>query len=303
MTADALPEARQRAAELAKQPLVEVTSARGIGTIAEIRRVLNYREMLDLLIRRELKVRYKDSALGFAWTLIRPLVMLLVYYVAVGKFLGGDRTPGFAIYLFTGLTLWQLVSEVLSTCTGSILANQGLVKKVDLPLEVFPLAAVGAALFNFGVQLLVLLVAAAALADFPFGVRLLYAPLAVAVALVWATGIGFILGALNVYLRDTQYLVEVGLFMGFWTCPIAYTWKLMSDATLGHPVIQQIYLLNPFAVAVQGFQRAIWVAGDGEPSPANLGLRLVIMLVAGLLMLLIGQKIFQRMSGNFAQEL
>lgn len=303
MSADALPEARERAAQLDKQPLVAVTSARGIGTVAELRRVLGYRELLDLLVRRELKVRYKDSSLGFLWTLIRPMAMLLVYWVAVGKFLGADRhIPDFSIYLFTGLTLWQLATEVLSTCTSSILANQGLVKKVDLPLEVFPLASVGAALFNFGVQMIVLLGATALLSDFPLGVRWVYAPLAVAVVLAWATGLGFILAAINVYLRDTQYLVEISLMIGFWTCPVAYSWGLLTTAT-SHPLVQQVYLANPFAVAVMGFQRAIWAAGDGEPSPANLGLRLVVMLAIGLLVLVLGQRVFQRLSGDFAQEL
>lgn len=297
-------QARSRAENLSGQPLVAITSARGIGTIAQLRRVLSYRELLDLLVRRELKVRYKDSSLGFLWTLIRPLALLFVYWIAIGKFLGAERSiDDFAIYLFTGLTLWQLTTEIMSSCTASILANQGLIKKVDLPLEVFPLASVGSALFNFGIQLLVLLGATAVLAEFPLGSRWFYAPLGVAVVLTWATGLGFILAALNVYLRDVQYLVEIVLMIGFWACPVVYSWKLVSGVTANYPMLQELYLLNPIAVAIMGFQETFWVGGDGEPDPTHLVLRLFVMLAVGLLLLVVGQRVFQRLSGDFAQEL
>ncbi len=295
-------EAQSRAEHLSKQPLVAITSARGVGTMAQLRRVVSYRELLDLLVRRELKVRYKDSSLGFLWTLIRPLSLLLVYWIAIGKFLGAERSiDDFAVYLFMGLTLWQLTTEVMSSCTASILSNEGLVKKVDLPLEVFPLASVGSALFNFAIQLVVLVVATAALADVALGLRWLYAPLAVAVVLTWATGLGFILAALNVYLRDVQYLVEIFLMIGFWACPVVYSWKLVSQ--VASPLLQEIYLLNPIAVAILGFHRTFWVGGDADPQPAHLVLRLFIMLALGLVLLVIGQRVFQRLSGDFAQEL
>lgn len=296
-------EATRRFDHLNDQPLRQITSARGLGTIAEMKRVMKYRELLDLLVRRELKVKYKDSSLGFLWTLIKPLAMLFVYWVAVGKFLGAERSiTDFALYLFTGLTLWGLGTEVVSSATSSILANQGLVKKVDLPLEVFPLSSVGAALFNFAIQAGVLIAASAIIATFPMGLRWIYAPLSIAVMLVWATGIGFVLAAVNVFLRDVQYLVEILLMLWFWTCPIAYSWKLFLQAA-PYTIVQEIYLLNPAAVAIFGFQRTFWVGGDLEPHPAHLGIRLVIMLAIGLVVLVLGQRTFQRLSGNFAQEL
>lgn len=300
------PEYQERMKALAGEPLVD-TDGRGRGLVGQVRRILSYRELLDLLIRRELKVRYKDSFFGFAWTLIRPLTMLIVYYVAVGIFLGASRNiPDFPIYLFAGLTLWMLFSEILSTTTSSIMANAGLVKKVDLPLEVFPLASVGSALFNFAVQCVVLIAGTVVMGKFPTGDRWLFFPIAVAVAVVWGLGIGFILSGLMVYLRDVQYLVEIALTVGFWLSPIVYLFGMVRDATGGHPWVEQIYLANPVTASIIGFHQTFWVAGDTTPNnvvPENLGLRLLVMLVLGLVFVLAGQRIFQRLSGNFAQEL
>ena len=130
---------RERDIRLAALPLVPAGPVNGVvsGTADSIRGVWRYRELLDLLVRRELKSRYKDSALGFLWSLIRPLTQLLVYYIAIGKFLGAERSiPDFAIYIFTGLTAWALFSEIVSAGTGSIVANGGLVKRSPvLPRE------------------------------------------------------------------------------------------------------------------------------------------------------------------------
>jgi ABC-2 type transport system permease protein len=294
----------EREEMLAAQPLAAVGTRRGAvrGTVDSAREVWEYRELLSLLVRREIKVRYKDSVLGLLWTLIRPLAMLAVYYFAIGKFLGAQRAiPDFAIYIFTGLTAYQLFSEIVSGGTGSILGNAGLVKKIYLPREVFPLATVGSSLFNFVVQLGVLVAATFAVSRVPTGERLLFLPLSVAVLLVWGMALGFMLAAVNVYLRDVQYLVEISLVVLFWTTPTVYSWGLVRDAV--GPTIEAIYLANPLAVAVFGMQRAFWVAGDGTPVPDGLGVRLVVMLGIGAVLLWFAQRLFTRLEGNFAQEL
>jgi ABC-2 type transport system permease protein len=294
----------QRAAALAEQPLVLIGARHGFlaGSADSLRAVWLYRELLMLLVRREIKVRYKDSALGLLWTLIRPLAMLAVYYFAIGKFLGAQRAiPDFAVYIFTGLTAYQLFSEIVSGCTGSILGNAGLVKKIYLPREVFPLSTVGSALFNFAVQLTVLVAATVAVGKVPMGERLLFLPLSVAVLFVWATAFGLMLAAVNVYLRDVQYLVEISLTVLFWTTPTVYSLGLVRNAV--GPTVESIYLANPVAAAVLGMQRVFWVAGDSEPQADNLGVRLVVMLGIGAVLLWVAQRVFARLEGNFAQEL
>ena len=294
-----------RIARLRGEPLMEVGPSGGLvsGTARSVREIWAYRELLGLLVRRELKARYKDSTLGFLWSLLRPLSLLLVYYVAIGKFLGAQRSiPEFAIFVYTGLTLWSLFTEVIAGGTGSIVGNGGLIKKVYLPREVFPLSVVGSALFNFCTQLFILLIAVLVSGSIPTGSRLLYAPLAVAVIVVWGTALAFVLSAVNVYLRDVQYLVEISLMTLFWASPVVYSWELVRNQ-LGGGRLGQAYLLNPVTAAVLGMQRTFWVAGTNRPFPSDLGLRLVLMVLVGLVALWAGQRLFSRLEANFAQEI
>lgn len=306
--------AQQRAERLSRLPFERAGASQATavqGFISAVRDAWRHRELLDLLIRRELKARYKDSSLGFAWSLIRPLVMLAIYYFAIGKVLGADRgIPQFAIFVFTGLTLWGLFSEIVTGGTMSILSNAGLIKKVYLPREIFPLAATGSAIFNFGVQLIVLIVATVALGQIPWHGDLLYAPLAVMLITVFGIAIGLLLSAVNVYLRDVQYLVEVGLLIGFWVSPIVYSYGFVVDAVQrsGLPEwLTEVYLANPITMAVIAFQRAFWIVGDDPSSgvvyPDDMMLRLVVMIAIGMVFVWISQRVFARLQGNFAQEI
>ncbi|GIG22870.1 transport permease protein [Cellulomonas chitinilytica] len=297
--------ADERARELAQLPFRNAGARQGFiaGTTASLRDLQANRELLSHLVRRELKSRYKDSTLGFVWSLIRPLTMLLVYYVAVGQFLGAARgTPSFAIFIYCGLTAWTLFAEAVTSGTMSVVQNAGLIKKVYVPREVFPLAAVGSAGFNFLIQLVILLAATAAAQQFPTGSRWFYLPLAAAVLFAFSTTLSLVLSAANVYLRDVQYLVEVGLALLFWASPIVYPWRLVEEH-LGGTFWEQLYLANPITLVVMGFQQAFWVAGDSQPVPADLGARLGIALGIGLVLLWAGQRLFATLQSNFAQEL
>ncbi|QWS34195.1 ABC transporter permease [Curtobacterium aetherium] len=273
------------------------------AVLGSIREVVAHRQLLDLLIRRDLKSRYKDSALGFAWTLIRPLVQLAIYYFVLGQILGASRNiPEFAIYVFSGLTLYGLFSEIVASGTASIVSNGGLIKKVYLPREIYPLASVGAALFNFGVQLVVLLAAAILQSGFDW-IRpdLLYFFPATLVILIWATALALLLAAANVYLRDMQYLVEVLVLLLMWGSPIVYSWQMVSKAASSW--LLDLYTANPITLAVLGIHRAFWTAGSDAQYPADLLLRLGIAAAVGLVALALCQRVFAKLQGNFAQEI
>lgn len=289
------------------EPLREVGRSGGNrGFIMSLREIFQYRQLLNRLIVRELRAKYKNSSLGIVWSLIRPLAQLLIYYIAIGQFLGAARAiPDFAIFVFTGLTVWGLYSEIVSSGTTSIVGNAGLVKKVYVPREIFPLAAVGGALFNFLVQFFILVVATFVLARPPLTLDLLYAPLSVAVVVVVATALALLLGALNVYLRDVQHLVEIMLLIFFWASPITYSMRFVNQALHGS-WLEELYLANPVTLAVIGMQKAMWVSGQLDPSqywPPLLWLRLLIALAAGLVFFVIAQSVFSRLQSNFAQEL
>lgn len=313
-------QATERAARLATLPFessgASTTKSVG-GFIAAVREVLGQKELLDLLIRRELKSRYKDSSLGFVWSLIRPLTMLLIYYVFIGQVLGAARgVPDFAIFVYAGLTLWGLYSEIVTAGTSSIITNAGLIKKVYLPREIFPLASVGSALFNFAIQMGILLLFTIVLGQFPISWNLLYVPASIIIIIIYGTGVALLLSALNVYLRDIQYLVEVAMLIFFWASPIVYSWSFVLTAAVqrGAEWAAQIYLLNPVTISMMAFQKGIWKAGSedrviegntvaAQPWPDNLDLRLLITAVVGIVFVVIAQRVFARLQGNFAQEI
>lgn len=303
---DVTPVAEARFAKLAVTPMRSVGAVGGIGprsVWATVRDVIAHREMLDLLIRRDLKAKYKDSALGFLWALARPLVQLGIYFVVLGHFLGAARgIPDFAVYVFTGLTAMGLFQETAVGGTGSILANSGLVKKVYMPRELFPLASTGSALFNFGVQLVVLILATILVGAAPLHPEILYAIPSLAVLVVYGLAFALFFSAVNVYLRDTQYLVEVATMLLFWMSPVVYSWQMVSTI-ITNPLLLDIYTNNPLTLAILGFQRAFWVAGEQLPQPTELLLRLVIALVIGCILLFVSHRVFLRLQGDFAQEL
>jgi len=286
---------------------MEVTGARipffatGFPTVREI---WKRRELVGLLVRRELRARYKGSSLGILWSLIKPLAQLLIYYFAIGQILGAARSiPSFAIFVFIGLTAWTLATEIFTSGTRSIVDNAGLVKKVTLPREIFPLAAVGGALVNLGIQLVVLVGAMIAVGQFPLSWGALWVVPSLALIVIFSTAIAMLLAALNVYLRDIQHLVEVVLIVAFWTSPIVYAYSFVSNLSLGW--LLQAYLLNPITLGVLGMQRALWAAGAGVPGnfPPHLGLRILIALLISAVLLWVSHRVFQKLQGNFAQEL
>lgn len=301
--------AQERALRISQEPLVPVGQSTGFisGTWSSIRDVWDRRELLNLLVKREIRARYKDSSLGVVWSLVKPLVQLLVYYFAIGQILGVARNiPSFAIFVFVGLTVWGLFTEIVSSGTMSIVNNSGLVKKVYLPREIFPLGSVGGALFNFVLQLMILVAATLALGQFPLTTDLAFAPLALANVIVFGTAVAMILSAATVYLRDLQHLVEVTLTVAFWASPIVYSFAFVHDA-IADTLFEQIYLSNPVTLSVLGMQKAFWLAGTTESTqmnwPPDLAVRLWVSLAISIVLLWLGQRVFSRLQGNFAQEL
>lgn len=296
---------RRRFESLEQVPLTRLNGGQQSfgGGWAAVKDVFRNSEMLDLIVRRDLKARYKDSSLGFLWTLIRPIVSLLIYYVVVGHFLGAARgIPDFAIYIYAGLTVFTLFSEIVLGGAASIVANAGLVKKIYLPREIFPLASVGSALFNFGIQLVILIIATLVFGAFPWHAEVLYAIPSVMIIVLYGTALALLLSAGNVYFRDIQYLIEVVTMLLMWASPIVYSWTMVED-TVSSQWIVDVYTNNPITLAVLGFQQAFWVAGGPEFAPEQLLLRMAIAILVGLVLVVGAHAVFRRLQGDFAQAL
>jgi ABC-2 type transport system permease protein len=285
-------------------------SRRGESALGRVREIVAYRELLANLVRKELKVKYKDSTLGFVWSLLNPALYLVVFYIVFDVILGSG-IPNFAFFLLSGLLVWNLFSQSLGAATRSIVDNGVLIKKVWFPREILPLASIGANLVHFFLQSIVL-VAALALFRYPVGFSYLpLVPVALATLLLFLAGVTLLLAAANVYLRDTQHLLELLLLAWFWLTPIVYPYRLVADK-LGDK--GSLVLLNPMVAVVSAFQRAIYnpttgVGGDGlQPILPDAGWfwyarNLGVLAVVSLVILAVAMAVFRRVEGNFAEEL
>jgi ABC-2 type transport system permease protein len=308
---DALPAPiAARIAAVERLPMERVNPSatfwRGFGRA--VREVYEYRELLTNLVRKELKVKYKDSILGFLWSLLRPMFLLAVYYIAIGKFLGTNFQL-FPVFLFSGLVAWSLFTDVLGGCTGTVVGNAGLIKKVYFPRELLPLSVMGAALVNFAMQMVVLLVAVLLFNGTLHGQQPWLLPLAFVALVLFSMACGVALAAANVYFRDIEHLIEIILLLWFWLTPIVYGVGGVLDrmGASGLHWLGRLYLANPMANVVIGFQLATYGSyNDGttqQTFQGDITLRLLVLIAASAVLLWLAQRYFSRAQGNFAQEL
>lgn len=300
-----MSESRQsRYSELENQPFREKSGNFNLNErIESLKEIISHRGLIFLLVKRDVRARYKDSAFGMLWSLVRPITQLLIYFVVIGYFLGAARgIPDFAIYVYAGIAAYSLFSEIISGATHSIVQNSGLVKKVFLPREIFPLASAGSAVFNFLVQFSLLLVFVVITGKFTFGINLLYVIPGISILLVYGLAFGLIFSALNVYLRDVGHLVDVVLMLLMWASPVVYSWG-MVQSVLGNGLLLDIYSLNPVTLGVMALQKAFWPGAADAAYPDNLVMSMIIMFAFGLVLLFVSHGLFRRLQGSMAQEL
>jgi ABC-2 type transport system permease protein len=298
---------------------VRVVSAR-VSLPQRLRDIWRYRELLVGLTRKELKIKYKNSVLGFLWSLLNPAVTLLVFYVVFQVVLK-NGIPYFPIYLVSGILVWNLFSAALPQSTGSVVASAPIVKKVAFPREIVSLAPLGAALVQFFLQCVVVIIFLVAFRREP---AMTYLPLlvpALLALLILTAGLGVMLAAINVKLRDTTHLVEIGLMVWFWATPIIYQYRLVRDSVARAPhglkhILFILWRFNPVTPIVLTFQRAIY--GQTSPRgstgkvvsilPDHAGQwwylwQLLLVMVFAVLLFCLALKIFGRLEGNFAEDL
>jgi ABC-2 type transport system permease protein len=268
-------------------------------------------ELLSQLVRKDLKVKYQGSVLGFAWSLANPILLMGIYYFVFAVVLR-NGVPGFPVFIIAGLLPWTAFAGAVGTASGSVVANAGLVKKVRFPLEVLPLSAVGYAMVHFVLQLGAVLVVTLSMRHVYSPALLLLVP-ATALLVLFATALSYLVAALNVRYRDTAHIVEIALLVWFWLNPIVYPVRLVQ-AHLGDWF--WLYFLNPMATVVTTFQRAIYVTDDytdtktGLPGHALAAdgysfyfEKLALGFVISGLLLLLGRYVFRRLQADFAEEL
>ncbi|WP_413782936.1 ABC transporter permease [Microbacterium sp. YJN-G] len=273
---------------------------RGRGVLDVFRR----RYLLRLLVRKATATRYRNSLLGWTWSYVKPFSQFAVYFFVMGIILNIHReVDNFAIYLFSGIVIVNLFNEGFSNATNSIIDNGALVRKIYLPRELFPVAAIIVAFVHFLPQVAVLLVICLLLGWTPSLVGLAAILGGVLLVLVFAIGLGLFFGGINVRFRDAQNLVEIIRMFSTWTSPVLYMWTLVVDkmpAWLFH-----IYMSNPLTVAVELFHVGFWepTASATPGLPPAFGLYSLAAIAITLVVLIIGQTVFRRFERTFAQDL
>jgi lipopolysaccharide transport system permease protein len=258
------------------------------GWTLGLREIWAYRELLYFLVWRDLKVRYKQTALGGAWAIIQPLFMMLVFSLFFGRLakMPSDGIP-YPLFTFCALLPWQLFAQALSESSNSLVANERLITKVYFPRLIIPLSAVLSALVDFGIAFVVLL-----LMMFGYGVvptiAVVTLPLLIFLAVLTAFGVGLWLSALSVQYRDVRYtlffLTQFWMFM----TPIAYPSSIVPGKW------RALYGLNPMAGVVEGFR---WALLGMVPAPGPI---MAVSIAVVILILLGGLCYFRSMEDTFA---
>ncbi|MBN8423815.1 ABC transporter permease [Microbacterium esteraromaticum] len=284
--------------------------------------VVRWRYLLRLLVRTGVTTRYRNSVLGWLWSYVRPAAQFLVFWIVLGIFMNLDRVPNYAVYLFSGIVVINLFSEGFKNATTSIVGNAALVRKVFLPRQLFAVSAVLVSFVHFlpqaGLLLIVCLLMGWAGHITVLGV--LAALAGMAIVMVFSLGLGLLFGAINVRFRDAENIVELMLLLATWASPVLYSWTMVQDAVVDKLQwpgwLVEAYLLNPITQGVQLFHYAFWrpatqslvdapgYVGDALiPLSPHLGMNTLWTALIAVATLLIGQLVFRRLEGKFAQDL
>lgn len=278
---------------------IETLSARFV-LVRRLRELIHYRELVYNLVVRDLKARYKNSVMGFFWSLLNPLGMMVVFTIVFTVMMPNNQMPNYPIFLLAGLLPWNYFSAGVTVGTVSLVGNAHLVKKVYFPREVLPIASVLANMVNFLLALVVL-----------FGVLLMFRvrlspwlgllPVVIAIETCFILGITLFTSALNVFYRDTAMMLEVAMLAWFFLTPVFYPIEILprSYQLLGIQLDVQrlMYIVNPMASLVAAYRDLLYW---GWYTKLDFFLRTAVTSVG---VLAFGYWFLARVSGRFGEEL
>jgi ABC-2 type transport system permease protein len=244
-----------------------------------------YFDLLHTLVSRAIKQRYKRSVLGFAWTMLNPLITMVILTVVFSSVFGA-LVPNYPLFVIIGLLAWNLFSLGSTQGLASIVDSGSLIRKVAVPKEMFPLAAVGANLVNFLFSLIPLAFVMLIM-RVQITAAVVWVPLGVGLIGIFTLGVALLLGTLNVFFRDVRYFYEAGLLAWFYGTPIFYPIEVLS------PRARAVLQWNPMHVLVEVFRAPLY-AGTA-PAPAIV---LTAAFEAGAMMLF-GLWVFRRYQARF----
>ncbi len=288
---------------------VGVAVDRSAGVMPKLRELWGYRELIRNLVLRDLRVRYKGSALGYLWTQIAPLLMMLVFWF-VFSFIQPNGIAMFPVFLIVALLPWNYCAESVIGGARSVIDNANLIKKVFFPREVLPLVSVLSGLLNYLLSLpMMFLVMAVVQLLYPtlgrhlnFSWTIAYLPVLLLIQTLFLAGVALFMGALAVFFRDFVHLIGILVQFWFFLTPVVY-----SIDNLGEPKAQIIRWLNPMASLIEFYREILYgntVTVGQVPTPGLPALTSMLrVLLTALIVLALGYWFFQHRSAQFGEEI
>jgi lipopolysaccharide transport system permease protein len=292
----------------AKLPPVEIVDAE--NTAVNWRRRLEelyaYRYLLQNMIVRDLKVRYKNSVLGVLWSFLNPLLMMLVFTAVFSVMMRSDIRQ-YAVFVLVGLLPWNFFSGAVLAGTASITANAPLVKKVYFPREALPISTVLSGLVNFGLAFMVLLVFL-----YASGIGLtryaLWVPALLVTQVIFTLGLCLFLSALHVFYRDVVMILDVGMLAWFFLTPVFYPLEWLGNPLeiAGWMVSPAVLMrwINPMASLIDGYRTVLWGTYPVSTGPVGMDpAYLLRTFVTAVIVLIVGYVVFIRAEHLFGEKL
>jgi lipopolysaccharide transport system permease protein len=261
---------------------------------SEIKSIYSYRELLMQIVSRELKSKYKQSILGYFWAILNPFfqmfVMSFVFSIIMHiptKF--ADNIP-YSVFLYVGLLPWNLFASSINSSCGSLLSNSSLITKVYFPRSILVIATIFARIvdFIFAVSILIIYLI---IYKIPINIHILWVIPIFFIQQIFTIGISFIFAAANLFYRDIQYLVSLGITLWMYLTPLVYPVELIPDK------FRFIFQFNPMSVFINGYRQTLL----GGKMPSFKGLIVAILL--SIFILIIGLFYFKRKEGIFADNI
>lgn len=274
----------------ARRPTVLIRPRRGWAAL-QLGELWAYRDLLLILAERDVKLRYKQTALGVIWVILQPLLAALIFAAIFGACakLPSDGKP-YLLFVFCGMLPWNLFSGALQRAGNSLVGNANLISKVYFPRIIIPLASVLSVLVDFAVSLVVMVLFMLCYRVSPT-VHLLALPFFLLLTLIAATGISLWLTGLNVYYRDFMYALPFVIQVWLYASPVTYATSLIPEAW------RMWYSLNPAAGFIEGFRWAL--LGNGALTPAMVA----SSTISSIALLVSGVAVFRRIERGFADVL
>ena len=254
-----------------------------------LKELYQYRQLLKSNVRKEIRGKYKGSFLGVLWSFVNPLLMTLVYAI-VFPFLLKSSQPHYTTFIVIAVLPWTWFTTTISQGTSTILANGGIIKKVYFPREILPISVVTSGLVNFLISCLIIAIFLIC-SGIGFSPYLVFLPIVIILQYMFQLGLILITSAINVYVRDAEYIINFFVSMLFYSTPVLYSMIMF------HGWVQKILSLNPMTTIIESYRNIFYY--QTAPDFMMLGFVFIVSIVV----LWLGFVIFKKLEKGFAEEL